>query len=298
MNKSSNKKELLIHAGYPRCASSFLQDKVFNNFKDIYYVNRNKEFRTLIKQFNYRAEFGENIREKYFNLFFPGLKNKAIVSDEQFIGSIFSGCSNASMILDKINSLGCEIKVIFIVRKQIEILDSLYRQYIKMGGTYTIEKFFDDKIFKSHFVSLDCFKYNTVISKFVEKFGQHNLIVLNYQELVDDFPNFINKISKFYKENNIKLDKIPYNKKVNQSLNNRSLRILRVLNKFVRSYFHPNQFIIPSRIMNSKSLYKLFVSLSRGDKTCLFDKHYQEYIHNYFIDDNKALYMNYKIDLK
>jgi len=102
MNKSSNKKELLIHAGYPRCASSFLQDKVFNNFKDIYYVNRNKEFRTLIKQFNYRAEFGENIREKYFNLFFPGLKNKAIVSDEQFIGSIFSGCSNASMILENI----------------------------------------------------------------------------------------------------------------------------------------------------------------------------------------------------
>jgi len=297
MDKTPLKKELLIHAGYPRCASSFLQDRIFNNFKKIYYVNEGIKFRSEMNNFCYQVEYDIDLQKKYSPLFFPGNTCRSFVSEEQLVGGLFSGCVNSAMILDKLERLECDIKVLVIVRNQIEILDSSYRQYIKMGGTYSIEKFFDTELSKRNFISLDCFKYYSTIEQFEKRFGKQNILVIGYKEMTNNFPKFIDKVSAFYDVEVGDFAGFNFKTKVNKSLNNRSLKMLRFFNKFVRSFFHPNQFIIPSGIISSKSLYKLFTYFSKKNKTKLISTKQEEFLSNYFRDDNEKLYKKYKIDL-
>lgn len=117
-------REIYIHVGYPKCASTFLQQEVFPkldgvNFLYKYMNNKYKIDHVLWASFG-KLEEGKN------------LISSELLSGNQLIYHKY--CSGLEM-LDRLKRLYPNAKIILIERNKEDWLKSLYQQHRADGGT-------------------------------------------------------------------------------------------------------------------------------------------------------------------
>ena len=100
--------QVVIHIGYPKTGSSFLQLEIFPKIRN---------------------------------------KNLCILSDESLIGRVFKkDISDMEPIALMLKRLYPDAKIMIGIRDHKSILKSLYSQYVKEGGNLGYEEFLDEKI--------------------------------------------------------------------------------------------------------------------------------------------------------
>lgn len=143
-------KTVYLHIGYPKAASTFLQKSVFNNQKEIHFLNQ-FNWRELSEFSNFLFwskddEFENNINS-YLNIFDKVNSHKInVISHEGY--SNFS--SNSEFRIDKIflrlkkvsEIKKINFKFIFVIRKQSEYIKSRYAQGHGLTGFYSVNKNF------------------------------------------------------------------------------------------------------------------------------------------------------------
>jgi len=201
----------LLHVGYPKTATKWLQNELFPKVKDAIFVDHNFVKSTIIKPNT--LFFQNNV--------FDNLKNEGkriIISEENLLGSIQDGgmqlLHTKEMAL-RLQNLFPEANVIIFIRNQVSLIASAYLQYIKMGGNYSVQKYLFDKSYSftsnRKLFSFDFFRFDEVIRFYQQTFGTEKVHVHLYEEFEEN-PELFTKQFVIRHELNVDLQSIDYKK--------------------------------------------------------------------------------------
>jgi hypothetical protein len=194
----------IFHVGYHKTATTWFQKNFYPFVDNISFVEREKikDFFYFKKDINFLSE------------------NDLVFCDEELSGNIHNnGLSEflTDNVAHKISKFS-NPKIIIFLRNQYDVITSSYLQYIKEGGTYSIQKYIYhndfDKPNRSPLFSLDHFNYHKKISLYSQKVGSENIFIYLYEDFVLDPQNFIKKFIADHRFS-IDFDKINFSKNNN-----------------------------------------------------------------------------------
>lgn len=226
-------KNLYVHIGFPRTATTTLQLKLFKNHKDLNYLgrfpNRNLAHHKTIHNILYYSdqEFTKNfkkISDEIKNLPLSSIKTN-LISDEFFLlrdllhQKIF--IKDSIQRLNKICRLNnINLKIIYSVRNQLDIIRSLFQvtflttlktEYSRI--ILSMNEIETDN-YTNHF--LKGFNYNFLHETLSKIIGSHNLHVIFYEKLVVCREEYCEEISKILNLSYIETSKLLNNARLHR----------------------------------------------------------------------------------
>lgn len=228
-----------IHIGFPKTASTWLQD-LFASHKEICFVYKPKFF--------HWDDCFQKGKEFYLSMFNKNSSHKILLdSDEQYSAGIrfgpfgwdccykpqhslnfaerarkFSLPLDRDLVAKRIHQILPNAKIMMVLRNQADWLASRYKHYLIKGESRSFGDFIKDKDV------LDPAFYAPLVELYFGLFGRNNILVLFYEELVKNPPNFLNKISDFFGIS--KFDSGIISKKSRIGLTNRGAKIIQKIN--------------------------------------------------------------------
>ncbi|MDY6936578.1 MAG: hypothetical protein SWY16_02840 [Cyanobacteriota bacterium] len=203
---------LLIHVGYPKAASTWLQNIVFQDEDAGFYAPwglasgpATDQF-VLANAFSFSADAARKVFEE-------GLKTAAernlvpVLSQETLVGSQIRGRYWGKEAADRMHSVFPDARILIILREQKSMILSSYREHIKKGGLNKIERFIGVENRKPGFgpmCRLDFLEYDILISYYQNQFGSENVLVLPFELLKKNRLDFLQKIGFFVGIENLK----------------------------------------------------------------------------------------------
>lgn len=285
----------VIHIGFPKTATTFLQWEVFPQLEGINYIDYNacrRLFPYLISldKLDYELEPVRSAMVQY-----EKAEATNLYSFESLCGSPYAYKGmNRSSIAHGLRDLGFN-KVIITVRDQAKAIDSFYRQYIVHGGTLRFKDWLDIENKRNwmhkHF-SLSYLKYDLLAEHYYQLFGAENVLVLDSSSFKSD--ESIAKLVQFIGAERV-VQKEVDSKRINASLTNLSTNLLRICNYFTYNTIRPSQFFtnhISTR--NAWLLFKVvldpyFFRFLSSSKSYLTKYDLKNQVDDYFFESNKKL---------
>lgn len=231
-------KDLVIHLGYPKSASTTLQKHLFQKHPDINNLGRYpycnigfdseefasnalflnhieiKEFYNQLVNSNTEDFFRNKIQfyydtQKLVNKFFTD-SEKNLLSNESFTSVFFTNDNIQEKIL-RVYELFPKAKVFFVIRKQEDIIVSQYRDHpfnpldISRGMPLTYNNWVKTLYkYENRIKFLSALKYYTFIKLCIDLWGKENTGVFLFEELVKNPDEFTEKISVFLNIDKVK----------------------------------------------------------------------------------------------
>jgi len=241
----------LIHIGFHKTASTMMQEILFKNNENFNLLNSNNEKKDpwFYKNFiNINAhEFStENFIKKFDKNFFlkknknQNTKTLNILSDENLSGDPFSGI-DSYQLMNRIFDCFENPKILIVIRNQLDMLISLYSNFINNGGTKSFEAWVSGPETRWGMI-LKKLNYLPIIKNYHKLFSEKNVKVVCYENLWHSNDGLVS----FFKELNINLNLVNNNKIINQGRSlflNKIFAILnftenKFLNKFALKYLN------------------------------------------------------------
>ncbi len=239
-----------LHVGYPKTATTFLQQQLFpaipaNSYRILNY-NESRDLLAVIAQKDPLDYAADSIKERLREL---NASEPVLASYEGLTGIGFFNKHFRSHAPNQLKAAGFD-RIIITIRNQPAMLDSLYRQYIQSGGVVPYKKAID---WEQNYDVTQCIdprvlNYWPLIKNYMEIFGDDNVLVLPFEWLNADAPAFQKALSVFL---GCDIPIYPVQKRSNQSLSDAGLNVLRVLNHFTFNRYKPNQ-LLSNRITSYK----------------------------------------------
>lgn len=193
-----------IHVGYHKTASTWFQVVgfpahtglvMFNDSRtplDRYFMQHFVETddMTFDRQ-AFEAGFDAEIRR---HLETPGAKITGIC-EENLSGHFWNGCGQ-SRLAERIKEVFGDTRIIITVRHQLDMLASLYANYVKSGGTKSVAALLaDDNMFGERvFAKL---RYDPLVRHYVRLFGRDRVLVICFEEFVRSPNSAFNRMLEF-----------------------------------------------------------------------------------------------------
>lgn len=252
---------LLVHIGYHKTASTWLQQNLFSADNEIFEsLSRGMAGKSsLAKKFiyddeNYLLSPFDNNESEIVNELESIIKSKKgfpkkipVLSDERLSGNPHSSGFDAKKIALMIKRIFPRARILIVIREQKSLIFSTYFQYLSVGGTNSLEKYlttkYDGK--RPHF-SPNHINYLPLIEEYYELFGNENVLVLPYEMFRDKPSLFMSKLGSLLKVE-IKLDKDKFKEVVNKKRNKFFMYNLRALNAVNKSTSVNNYSIFSNR---------------------------------------------------
>ena len=303
------RKKILFHIGYHKTGTTFLQRNVFC-LPEFNLISRKDTQKQLLALDPYRFNvdgFEDWLSEKCIS------DKLNVISDEELSGNIHTGGNGRSVTYETINRLSSikrfDVYILVLIREQVSIIDSCYRQYVKKGGTYTFYKYYYAEktgCLRHRFPGfyLDHFRYDDVIEHLYSAIGESNVLLEPYEAVKDDLANKI--LARLY-SNGLLDKKLTLSKnanetpRVNESFSNVSLKLARITNRISSNDPVNRQNIVNMAILNPilNKIYNIFDRLlfKRFSKKYCFNQDMVNEIRDYFREPNKRLMKLVKKDL-
>ena len=101
---------------------------------------------------------------------------KFLLIQENIAGDPLLGYADSEKNAKALRKLiaGLEVKIVLYLRRQDQLIESLYTQYIQQGESWTFQEFVDQFTLGEHF------DWERVTTSFVSEFGKENLVVRRY----------------------------------------------------------------------------------------------------------------------
>ncbi len=195
---------ILVHIGYHKTATSWLQRHLFANesagFGWLGKAAANPVRRIVdVDPLDFdpaaaRASIEPLLEERRARGVVP------VVSVERFSGHPFSGGYDVKELADRLAAVFPDGRVLVVVREQRAIILSTYKQYVRAGGAATLEQFLDPPRTKSRRVpwfDFRYFEYDRLLRRYRDLFGPDRLLCLPFEQFVADGPSFVAAIARF-----------------------------------------------------------------------------------------------------
>ena len=305
MNNTENTElDFFFHLGMPKALSTFLQQNFFPQL-DILYLGKHYdssidsrgnsiEFENLFKKifgaqpYNLESVYIDKLLQKMEILASEKQSHKILYSNENLVGTYAESFRNGMQIAYNLKKTFKEPKIILVIRKQDDFLESLYRQSIRMGHAVSVKKFLNYKnnIFGDYRidyklnVDLNTLNWNTLIDFYKESFGHENVLVLPHEMIKEDTEAFLKEITNF-------MD-VEYKAPLNSSVANiRDSYLLLVIKRFINQFIYKKVQNLFIKIFFLKKLGSL-INLLNIDKPFLNQKLKKE-IMKFYMESNKEL---------
>ena len=221
-----NKMDIIVHVGFPKVASTWIQKEFIPKIRNFDIVPRSDIKKYIIRP---SGKLFDKHKSKVF--FETNFKNNMILSDEVFLnGSYYYALRNAV----RIKKIFSNAKIWICIRRQTELLASLYMSYIRRGGTQNIDIFLSDIFTRTTrneiFNPINLFEYKKIIKVFSKLFGDENIKILYFEKFIEDSRMVANDIAHHYNFE-IDLNSVNFNP-VNISYRDNTKKLALFLNRF------------------------------------------------------------------
>lgn len=301
---------ILVHIGYHKTGSTFLQRRLFKAHPQILLVNRQVLRRKFMDVssliFNpaaARAWLDEEIRSQ------GGGKQLVVISEEELSGNIMTGGNGgffSKEMADRIHAAIPEARIVIMIRNQYDIIESVYRQYVKKGGTRGVKGFLFRRgcRFRSPMFHFDHFEYHNLIEYYRSIFGADEVQVFLHEEMDRNAPAFYDD---FHSRLGIPVarDLAGENlKRSNERMSFISVALSRVTNRFSDMYsvnrhffFHIPKFYEMCRVVYGWIDHPRFIKRIDRNRSFL-NNSTRDFISKYYSPSNRALAEIIGVDLE
>jgi hypothetical protein len=300
----------LIHIGYHKTGTTFFQKVVFKNHPNLRLIDRNEVQRVFLRVGSF--SFNPAAAAKWFSGQMDQIhseKDWLVISDEELSGNIHTGGNGgylAKEMAERLFSVLPDAHISIHIRNQYEMTESVYRQYVKKGGTFNIKKYlFNNDGFNHRFpqFSFEHFEYEKLIKYYISLFGKDNIHIFIYEEMRNNIDIFLERyfleLQMPLVNNIIQTDR----KRVNERLSFISVFFARFTNRFYgldpinrRVIFHTPLFNKVFRLVY-KELDKMRYIKYLDRKRSLLNGEIRNYIKEHYAKSNKELSDILGIDL-
>lgn len=236
--------KVYVHLGIHKTGSSFLQKEFFPRYqRNICFLNRAelRYFKAYILNTD-DFDFDSDEALKLFNKALGDRINseKVIISDEEFYGNPYMGSIDRKRNFDRLHEIfGNDLSCIVFLRNQQDLLNSLYNQYVKTGGIASFKDFINYKKYPLNF-NFSYLVYDKYIAYLNNVLGGGRIKVYLYEDFLRNKLKVLNDLNYFFTKSHKDLSAfVDTNRKVNSSLKNGNIPLLRIINKFTRSPKEP-----------------------------------------------------------
>ncbi len=199
MQTQDGNKPLLIHPGFHKTGTTFLQTEVFTDqrlFRQLW--SHDDVDRHVIRPHDLdfdptpaRDEIARLRRR-------PAVGLVDVVSSETLSGNLFFGLRENAALAHRVKTIFEQGKILITVRKQLPIIRSTYMMYLDMGGTLRPEAFLNPTPDYTHF-GFDgrMFEFHKIVELYGQLFGADNVLVLPQEVLERDGNGFLVALCRF-----------------------------------------------------------------------------------------------------
>jgi hypothetical protein len=193
-------KRHLIHIGYPKSGSTFLQEWFLQNpqlhyapgglggFHNVYQISQNAAAQDG-KDFQYFVTSDES-------LCIPQISTGTVpINDLSKSNFAFSNTHAQNKNCETLKALYPNAIILFVTRGFESLIKSGYSQLVRTGFQYNIEQYKQAFNFEDKQISANI-DYSSIIDSYERAFGQENLIVLPYEMLRDNQNAFLNVLEE------------------------------------------------------------------------------------------------------
>jgi hypothetical protein len=235
MDTSDLDSHLLIHIGYPKTATTWLQKRVFpldveGWFRPIGTRESILSSFVTLNGFRFdpcvaREAFDDDLADAVSSRRLP------VISHERLAGSAHSGGYDAQSIADRLARTFPGARVLIVIREQGQMLVSSWQQYVREGGACSLRRYLDPpRDGRVPLFRYEQFEYDALISYYHRLFTPERVRVLPLEQLAQGPDTFLRTLTEF-----ARLDaalEVDYSR-VYASLSGLSLAILRRLNYLI-----------------------------------------------------------------
>jgi hypothetical protein len=241
--------DVLIHIGYHKTATSWLQTHLFNR-EGTGFGWLGKSAASPVRRFvdEDPLDFDSAALRSALEPLLERRRARGVVptvSMERLSGHPFSGGYDCKEIADRLASVFPEGRVLVVVREQRSMIVSTYKQYVRAGGAATLEQFLEPPRSKSRRVpwfDRRYFEYDRLLRHYVSLFGAERVLCLPYEQFVRDGPAFVGAIARFAGRplDDARLGALPFDHRSNRAPSAAGTERQRRRNKLgVRSELNP-----------------------------------------------------------
>jgi len=186
-----------IHIGYTKAASTSLQ-AMFAASPKVHFVDRVELMQRLVFRNSFLYEpgaAGEFIDEQRRIAAENG--QVLMVSHERLAGNPHSGHYDSKEIAFRLKGLLPDAVVLMVLREQMSMLASIYKQYIRIGGVRRLRDYLLPPA--DHRVPLfewQSYRYDVLLEYYYEVFGRSSVRVLLFEDLLADPDAFFGQVAE------------------------------------------------------------------------------------------------------
>jgi hypothetical protein len=192
----------IIHVGFAKTGTTWLQKNIFRGHPDIVWV--------LPARFVHDELIGPDAFS-----FDPDKARRSLeartaageggavlgISYERLAGNpYYDGVCDGGIIAERIKAAFPDGKIIIGVRNQVPMIESMYKEYIASGGTCRLRAYLDPPFDASRLpprLCLDFLKYDRLIERYQSLFGRDRVHVHAYEDFARDKRAFLEALYAF-----------------------------------------------------------------------------------------------------
>ncbi|WP_284456196.1 sulfotransferase [Alloalcanivorax xenomutans] len=194
-NEPKKMDSLIVHIGYSKCMSTWLQG-IFYKHPDIRYACRTNFFQ------KYDSNFGRGI-DWYLEQFSGD--GVCLESDEHLLlpeidEDLWLNKSNmtaVSEVLGRIRQSVEKPKIIFVYRSQVDMILSRYIQFVRSGGSLSFDHFFDRTFESGRWQDYYDYRYSRLHDLLESMFGKEHFLSINIDYFKSNKEETLEKLSVF-----------------------------------------------------------------------------------------------------
>jgi hypothetical protein len=235
---------ILLHVGYPRTGTTFLQREVFRPGSTAWFpVNRRRAGEELIKPtgFEFDIERARKFLKEELARRSPDDSRVPVLSHEGLVDVLEHYGARSREIADRLHSIvEGRARVLIVVREQRAQILSHYGHHRRDGGPLSLGKFLRmEDLVSAHTPAFrfSLYEYDRLVRYYQSRFGKANVLVLTAEELRQDGINFLRRLYEFGRPPTEDISSVDLNARPNASLPVVRLKARRFSAKFGRSTF-------------------------------------------------------------
>ncbi|GLB48655.1 sulfotransferase domain-containing protein [Neptunitalea lumnitzerae] len=212
-------KKLIVHIGYPKTATTFLQNNIFNNLAAngyFNYLNNPKDNGNVpVKNMLMVIRGEEGVDEQALKDELKLIENSSdelfLLSDES-ISVRYSQLEwndmnsnakhNSHTIKEFFKPIFDDIEILFSVRNQVSIVASycteIYNRIVDLSEEDSLGRWMSTNIFNKEEKDV-LFNYNELYNVYIKNFDETKVHILLYEDLKNDKPSYIKVLTEVFK---------------------------------------------------------------------------------------------------
>ena len=189
---------VFFHTGFTKAASTTLQS-FFAKHPKLAFVDRYQTYKKLVARTS--LEYDHQAAESFIVTEASRAASEQrvpVFSHERLSGNPHSGHYDAKEIADRIHGVVPKAKVILCIREQIGMISSCYKQYIRIGGTKTLQEYlFPRWQYRIPLFNYKAYEYHQLISYYYQVFGKEQVAIVVFEDLVGNPTSFYRGLCAF-----------------------------------------------------------------------------------------------------